>query len=214
MKQQRLNLAKLIKVFVIFFLTPYLALGQEVSHKVYFQLLGVETTNVSEVPVTENTKFYNLGYGLSINKFSFMLDKYKSSQHNPSQNKEIGDMESYTINSYSLLVGYNVLGKSKIKINSGLGIRYIHGNLAWYIASPPQIIDLIICHDNSRYGPVLWNNINLKIYKDFQLGLLTRYNPMLSNYDRKASDYPCDIVNRSHDRFNYFTNQLTLEYEF
>jgi hypothetical protein len=58
MKQQRLNLAKLIKVFVIFFLTPYLALGQEVSHKVYFQLLGVETTNVSEVPVTENTKFY------------------------------------------------------------------------------------------------------------------------------------------------------------
>lgn len=123
-------------------------------------------------------------------------------------------MFSYTINSYSIMAGYNLFKYGNIKLISGIGLRYNHGILGWF-DEYSKSLDGQVCHEYSRFGPVLLNELNVKAYKNFSIGILSRYNPMINKYAYQyvGKDLPC-FNKHSHDRFNYLSNQLILKYTF
>jgi hypothetical protein len=205
-------LQKLVIRSYFFLLGICITSGQEFKHKVHFQTVGLLTDNLSETKTKLNFR-PNFGYGINYKKISIYAETFSSTENNANFERIEGSLLFYNINSYSILFGYSIYLKNNFKITSGAGIRYNHGVLGYFTDYFPRWFESHVCHEYSTFGPVIWHTFDLKIYKNVSVSLANRFNPMLKNYQYKyiGFDSPCSN-SHSHDKYNYFTNQLTINY--
>jgi hypothetical protein len=217
----RLFKVNLLKLFSICAYIAVFALEincQKIKQSVYIQGFSFTSTNFPEVKSAKKLFDYNFGYNINYQKLTIYIDKYyvnEGRRIDYIQNKIKGQMVGYTINSFSVVAGYNLFKYKNVNLISGIGLRYNNGIIGWFDDDFPKPWEAKICHEYSKSGPVLLSELNLSIYKGFSIGLLSRYNPMINKfpYEYVANDVPC-FNKHTKDRFNYLTNQLVLKFTF
>lgn len=211
------NLLRQISV-ILFCMYTSACVSQKVKFELSVPLVSYHVNNLSDIDNGFNKRIANLNY---IPQFRFTTKArnivvgfehyyYSNGSGNPSP--KAGELSSMRLESYSLLVGYELYSSKKNSLKLGGGFSYNKPNLGLYIDYYPQPWEAWICYEDNKFGALFWLTISRRFFRHWNIGLNLRYNPMFKEFGVNETSN-CGTPH-NHDRLNYFVSQLMIGYEF
>jgi len=210
------SLLKHISLSILIFLSTN-SIGQNVKFELSIPLLSYHTDNISDISSGFNTQYTN-GF---IPQFRFTakykriiggFEHYYYGSFSGIKEHVEGKINSLRVKSFSMLLGYELYNSPSFSIRMGSGITYHKPNLAVYYDQEIHVWGGTICYEDNELGALFWVSFSKQIFKQWNVGLNLRYNPMFNEF---GSNYTSDCaIPHEHDRYNYFITQLMVGYEF
>lgn len=211
------NRLPIITMILLFLFTFSIIEGQKVKFEISLPVISHQVTNIDALKSDINKSYFNDHYipnfrfTAKYKRFISGVEYYKHSrQSNQFYNDEFVEWNvSANVNSLSFLMGYEILNLKSLQFYTGVGISYHQPSLVSYLEN--YSFEGYGYSETNKLGALFWISLSKRIYKNFNIGLNLRYNPMFNSfYD--------ETPNRSefygHDRLNYFVSQLSIGYQF
>ncbi len=190
--------------------------AQKMKFEISLPLISHQTTNIQALRNDFNKSYDNDSYIPNFRftaKYVRFISGIEYYKHTQFANKVICTEYSTTdinlnVNSISVLLGYELLNLNSFSINLGSGLTYHKPYLVFYFEN--YIIEGYPYPVTNKFGALFWLSASKRIYKNFNIGLNLRYNPMFKSFYDVAPNRG-DIY--GHDRLNYFISQVSIGYQ-
>ena len=211
------NQLLVISVIMLCVFSSTLTSAQKVKFELSIPVISHQLTNIEVLRSSINKSYINDHYipnfrfTAKYKRFIAGVEYYKHER----QTKQFDKSEfvewdvSVNVNSSSLIVGYEILNYKSLQFSAGGGISYHQPSLVFYLES--YFFEGYGHPETNKFGALLWLSLSKEVYKNINIGLNLRYNPMFNSF---YDENPNRGEFYGHDRLNYFVSQISVGYEF